>query len=122
MKTTHTVVTDDIDGADGAETILFAYRGVEYSIDLADKNTAKFEKALSPYLAAASRIGGRKTTTTSSGRKSNGNGGGTGGGNSARTGARRDLGAVRAWARENGYDVSDRGRVSVDILAAYDAS
>ena len=117
MKTTHTVITDDIDGSDGAETISFAYQGVEYSIDLADKNTAKLEKALSPFLAAASRIGGRKRTTTR-GRKSNGNGGD----NSTRNAGRLDLGAVRAWARENGYDVADRGRVSADVLAAYDAS
>ena len=31
-----------------------------------------------------------------------------------------DLGAVREWARANGHTVSDRGRISADVQAAYD--
>jgi hypothetical protein len=33
---------------------------------------------------------------------------------------RTDLALVRAWARENGYTVADRGRVAAVVLAAYD--
>ena len=36
------------------------------------------------------------------------------------TRTRRDLSAVRQWAREQGYQVSDRGRIAGDILARYD--
>ena len=36
------------------------------------------------------------------------------------SGRKADLGAVRAWARDNGHQVSDRGRISAEVQAAYD--
>ena len=35
---------------------------------------------------------------------------------------RGDLDEIRAWGRANGYRVSDRGRVSADVVKAYDAA
>jgi hypothetical protein len=35
---------------------------------------------------------------------------------------RGDLGTVRSWARENGFQVSERGRIPAALLTAYDAA
>ncbi len=72
-------------------------------IDLGKKNRSAFEKALKPYLQSATRVS--KTSRRSS----------------AKPARRTDLAAVRAWAKEQGYEVSERGRVSADLLEAYDA-
>ena len=104
-KTTITQITDDLDGSKDAETYAFAWQGNEYTIDLSKKNAKALEKALQPYISAGSRVrarGSAKTSKTS-------------------TTSRRDLADVRAWAKENGYQVSERGRVGADVLAAFDA-
>lgn len=33
-----------------------------------------------------------------------------------------DTKAIREWARANGYDVSDRGRIPADVMDAYSAA
>lgn len=101
-------LVDDLDGGpvtDDGETIQFTYRGVEYEIDLRSKNAAKLDKALEPYLSAARRVGGRRTR-----------GSGRGAGAPAN---RSHLSAIRDWARANGHEVSDRGRISREIQEAY---
>jgi hypothetical protein len=108
---TITTLTDDLDGSKADRTITFGYDGVTYEIDLHKKNATALDKALAPYIAA-----GRKTTT----RGRRGTRAASGGGASARR--RADLGAVREWARANGYDISDRGRVPASILEAYDSA
>ena len=105
-KTTHTVITDDIDGSADAETYSFAFNGVEYSIDLGEKNSAKLEKALAPFIDNATKVGGRRR---SSGARSNG-------------ASRNDLADVRAWAKKQKLEVSERGRISKSVLEAYDAA
>ncbi len=95
---------DDINGAEAAETMSFSLDGVSYEIDLTAANAKKLRDDLATWVGHARRSGGRK----SSRRASAG-------------GARRgDLSAVREWARNNGHTVSDRGRISAEILAAYD--
>jgi hypothetical protein len=102
-------LTDDIDGtpiADGAgRTIPFALDGIAYEIDLSDAHLAELHEALTPYTTA-----GRRT-----GRKSNGPSG------PAKTN-KTELAKIREWARQNGHEVSDRGRVSSTIRDAYDAA
>ena len=100
------ILEDDIDGGEASETILFGLDGVEYEIDLSDENAAQMRDALASWVGRARRTGGRRKQGSAS----------TG---SVR-GKRDDLDAVRAWARENGYQVSDRGRVAGDVLKAYD--
>jgi hypothetical protein len=99
------LLTDDLDGSEASQTVKFGWLGADYEIDLNDKNLAAFEKAVSKYVAA-----GRKT----------------GGGAKARSTKKQsptvDLADVRAWARNNGYEVSDRGRVSGAVLEAYKAA
>lgn len=99
------VLEDDIDGSVAEETVTFALDGVTYEIDLSSKNASGLRDALAPYVGHARRAAGRRTA----GRPSGGRGSG-----------KRDLGDVREWARSNGHKVSDRGRISAEIQAAYD--
>ena len=102
------VLEDDLDGGVAAETVTFGLDGVNYEIDLSDKNAGKLRDELATWIGHARRSGGRRT----SGRRvSNA---------SSSSSSRRDLSAVRAWARANGHQVSDRGRVSAAVQEAYD--
>jgi hypothetical protein len=102
------VLVDDIDGSDAEETVTFSLDGKEYAIDLNAKNAQKLRDALAPYVAHARREAGRsRRARPSAGRSSRG-------GSTAAE--------IRAWARENGYQVPDRGRVAADVKAAYDAA
>ena len=102
--------TDDIDGTDlgeTANTLSFAFEGKEYSIDLSDDNAQAFQEAVAPYIEAGHRVTGAKTKAA---RKTTG-----------KT-SPADTKAVREWARENGYDVSDRGRIPANVMQAYAAA
>lgn len=107
-KTTTTHITDDMDGSDGATEIAFSYQGTGYTIDLGKKNAAAFEKALKPYLKAATKVDGRPSTRRSR--------------SSSSAGPRKDLKEIREWARGRGIEVSDRGRVSSAVVEQYDAA
>jgi hypothetical protein len=104
-KNVSVIVTDDLDGSDNAETVTFGFDGVTYEIDLAKKNRAKLEKALAPYMEAGRRVprGGRRAAGRSSGSSA-------------------DRSAVRAWAKQAGLQVSERGRVSADVMRQYEAA
>ncbi|GGM48140.1 Lsr2 family protein [Longimycelium tulufanense] len=100
---------DDMDGGTAAETITFALDGVTYEIDLSEANAGKLRDAFATFVGAARRAGtassgiGRRRpapTTTAPAR-------------------REKLQAIREWARANGHTVSDRGRISAEIMNAY---
>lgn len=107
-----TVITDDLDGSANAETVKFGFDGSDYSIDLGKKNRIALEKALRPYIAAATKVSSRRTTFSTSRRRSAG----------ARSAPGVDFAAVRAWAAEHGIEVSSRGRVAQDVIDAYTAA
>lgn len=129
-------IIDDLDGSDitdgDGERIEFSLRGVEYQIDLSNGNVAKLEKALQPFVEAAATMRGSRGR----GAKSNGNGRGVpaattnGSGRQGKAGgngrdsaaARGDLAAIRQWARDNGHEVSDRGRIKAEIVQAFEAA
>ncbi len=102
------VLEDDLDGGVAAETVTFGLDGVNYEIDLSDKNAGKLRDEFATWIGHARRSGGRRTSgrRVSSGPSS--------------SSSRRDLSAVRAWARSTGHQVSDRGRVSAAVQEAYD--
>ena len=106
-----TIITDDLDGSANAETVQFTFDGTSYSIDLSRKNRNAFEKALKPYIEAASRVSTRRTAASPSRRSSR-----------SRRSSGIDLSAVRAWANEQGIEVSSRGRIAQDVIDAYTAS
>lgn len=97
------LLLDDIDGSEAAETVQFGLDGSHYEIDLNDKNAGKLRDALSGYIGHA-----RKTTTKK--------------GRATRTELGPSTREVRDWARSNGYEVSDRGRVPAEVKAAYEAA
>jgi hypothetical protein len=104
--TTRTTVrlTDDIDGGSAAtQTVTFSLGSAAYEMDLSDKNAAKLQKALAPYIAAARKVRKGRATPSASAPS-------------------QDIRAIRAWAREHGYQVSERGRLPRDLVEAYNAA
>lgn len=99
------LLVDDIDGKEASETVSFALDGVSYEIDLTTENATKLRDNMSNWVGNARRAGGRKATGKRAGSS---------------VGRREDLNAVREWGRQNGFKVSDRGRVSGDLQTAYD--
>ena len=102
------VLVDDIDGGDAEESVSFALDGASYEIDLSAENAEALREALAPWVGHARRVSGRGRARAGSGRKA--------------AAKRADLADVRAWARETGYEVSDRGRISSDVMDAYEAA
>ena len=101
---------DDLDESPAAETVTFGLDGVTYEIDLSEANAEKLRDALAPYLGHGRRVGGRRGGAARSG------------GSSAKTSSRSNAADIRAWARDNGFEVSERGRVSAEIREAYAAA
>jgi hypothetical protein len=108
-KTTTVHITDDLDGSKDATEFTFSFNGVDYVIDLSKKNAAAMEKALKPYLDAATKVSGRSGTTSRKKASKAGR-------------SRNDVAKVREWAREQGLEVSDRGRVPAAIVEQYEAA
>jgi hypothetical protein len=104
-KSVSVIVTDDLDGSENAETVSFGLDGVAYEIDLGKKNRAKLEHALAPFMGAARRVprGGRRRSARAAGSPP-------------------DRSAVRDWARSAGLQVSERGRISSDVIRRYEAA
>ncbi len=97
------VLVDDIDGGVADETVVFAVDGATYEIDLSKKNAAKLRDAFAPWVGSARRASGSRARRRRGGRTS-------------------DAAAIRAWATSNGIEVSERGRVSADVRAKYEAA
>jgi len=98
------VFEDDMDGGKADLTVSFAFDGKAYEIDLSEANAAQFREVLQPYVEAARPVSNAKPS--SRGRKAN---------QSKATPAQ-----IRQWARDSGYEVSERGRIPADVVAAYE--
>lgn len=105
-RTVSVVTSDDLDGSPDAETVTFAFDGASYEIDLSEKNRAKLEKAFAPYLQHGRRVAQTRRRP----------------GSARQTGPRIDRAAVRAWAKDQGLNVSERGRISAEVMEKYEAS
>ena len=103
-------MTDDLDGQEATQTVRFALDGRDLEIDLNDQNAARLRRIFLPYISAGRRAGARSVAS------------GDGASSGSVSQRRSELARVRAWAREQGYDVSDRGRVRSDVLDAYHAA
>jgi Lsr2 len=117
------ILEDDIDGGEAEETIEFSLDGQRYEIDLSTKNAAALRDAFGPYVGAARKAerrggggGGGRGRGRGRGRGSDGDGGGRAGS----TG--EDTAAIRAWAREQGLKVNERGRIPGTIVEQYRAA
>src|SRR4051812_37026949 len=106
-----TLLTDDIDGSKADRTVEFSIDGINYTIDLSEKNAGKLRKALDPYLTAASRVGRTAANGRIAPRAA-----------AAPIRSNRDQNqAIREWATKNGYELSDRGRIPSSIVEAFHA-
>ncbi|MBS2939697.1 Lsr2 family protein [Nocardioides sp. J2M5] len=101
------VLVDDLDGTEATETVTFGLDGTSYEIDLNDANASALREALSGYVGHARKVtgGARRTRRSSGGSSSSSN--------------TKD---VREWAKAQGMEVSERGRISADVQQAYDAA
>ena len=101
------VLVDDLDGSEATETVSFGLDGASYEIDLNDANAAALREAMSGYVGHARKVtgGGRRA------RKSSG-----------ATSSASNTKDVREWAKAQGMEVSERGRISADVQQAYDAA
>jgi Lsr2 len=101
-----TLFIDDLDGGAAEGTVRFALDGTDYEIDLSSKNSDELHAALQKYVDHARKVGGSARRSGARGRRS----------------STADTRAVRAWARENGYDIKERGRVPAGLVEKYQAA
>jgi hypothetical protein len=104
-------LVDDIDGGDAEETVKFSLDGVQYEIDLSKKNADKMRNAFAQYVAAGSKVG--RGGVVVGGRAARGRGGAAA--------DREQNKAIRSWAKKEGKDISDRGRIPQEIVDEYHA-
>lgn len=97
---------DDLDGSPAAETVRFALGSSEYEIDLSENNARRFRKQITPFLEHARRAGKIARTRPPS----------RGAASRART-AR-----IRAWARDHGITINERGRIPANVIERYEAA
>ena len=115
---------DDLDGGPADQTIEFTWDGIDYSIDLSNKNAEKFDAQMSPWVGAAVKVKiGRMTRRHGTIWQPTVNGNGNGkNGSSVKSGEPTDepsAADIRAWAKRKGQTVNERGRVSAELRAAY---
>lgn len=103
-------LVDDLDGlpSEGVATVTFSLDGVTYSIDLNQANASKLRDGLADYITSARRIGGRMKRGSAAGGRS--------------AGSANDGPAIREWAREQGHELAERGRIPSHIVDAYHAA
>lgn len=109
-KQTTVRLVDDLDGGDADCTLPFALDGIEYTIDLSEKNADKLRAALHPFV-----VGGRRDRPAIVSRSVKPS--------TTRTLADREaMTTVREWAAKNGYRVAAMGRISAAVMGAYRAA
>jgi hypothetical protein len=100
------IMTDDLDGGEAGETISFALDGKAYEIDLSEKNANKLRRTLHTYMES-----GRRLKATRGGRPA-----------AHGAGGRERSAEIRAWARQSGIKVNDRGRIPANVVEQYEAA
>jgi hypothetical protein len=108
---------DDLDGSDAAGTVSFGLDGRAYEIDLSDDNAARLRDSLASFIAAARKSGG---SAAAGGRRTQKMAASPG--PRAQPLDREQTAAIRAWARQNGHQVSDRGRITKTVMEAFQAA
>ncbi len=103
-----TLFIDDLDGSEAEGTIRFALDGAEYEIDLNAEHAQALRDALARYVRAARRARGGARRSARGGRRTPGSG--------------VDSTDVREWAKAEGIEVKDRGRVPAELVARFKAA
>jgi len=109
---TSTYMIDDLDGStEDVENVQFSLDGHHFEIDLSAENAARLREKMERFIEASHPVkeqkpkrGIRKQVIT--------------------TGAvsKEQTQAIRHWATENGYHVSERGRIPATIREAFEAA
>jgi hypothetical protein len=111
---------DDLDGSvsDDVSTVTFALDGVSYEIDLREANANKLRDSLEDYVASARRVGGRiKRSTTPAAPVA-----ASAPAKASDARSKEQTKAIREWARKNGHDLADRGRIPANVIEAFEAA
>lgn len=104
-------LVDDIDGGDADETVKFALDGIQYEIDLSEKNAAELREVFAQYVGSGTKVA--RGGVVVGGRAARGRGGAAA--------DREQNKAIREWAKKSGRDISDRGRIPQEIVDEYHA-
>jgi Lsr2 len=85
--------------------VRFGIDGSDYEIDLSKKNAAALRRKLAPFIEHARKAGRgarRRPGRTASSRERSG--------------------GIRAWAKDQGITVSERGRIPASVVEQYQAA
>lgn len=96
---------DDLDGSPASRTVRFALSGAEYEIDLSEHNAETFRHQLAPFIEQARRAG--RAADRPPGRSA---------------ASRERTSAIRAWARDRGIAINQRGRIPATVIEQYETS
>jgi Lsr2 len=99
---------DDLDGSEAEGTVRFGLDGTSYEIDLSAAHTEELRRALAPYTRAGRKVTGAARRTARGQGKAAANGYSTN--------------EVRDWAKANGIEIKDRGRVPSDVVTKFRAA
>ena len=97
------VLVDDLDGGAADQTVTFSFAGLSYEIDLSDKNADEFAGALATYIGHGRRVGSNARRARRNTSKSNPT-------------------DIREWAKSQGIEVNERGRISAELRTRYEAA
>lgn len=89
-----------------AQTVQLGWQGSTYELDLSNSEATELSKLIEKYTSVGRKVTRSAKAASATAPKSN----------------REELQAIRAWAKENGHDVSERGRIKQSIQDAYFAS
>lgn len=103
------------DEVEGSETVAFGLDGSSYEIDVCEEHAAQLRDAFAPYVGDARRAG-RAPAPTQRRPRSGARGA------APASGDRQRVQEIREWARNNGHQVSERGRLSAAVVEAYEAA
>jgi hypothetical protein len=103
-----TLFIDDLDGTEAEGSVQFGLDGTDYEIDLNSEHAEELRTALGRYVAAARRVSGTGRPAARPGRRS--------------ASADVDTKDVRQWARDQGIELKDRGRVPTNVVARFRAA
>jgi hypothetical protein len=107
---TRTFLVDDLDGStEDVENVLISLDGANFEIDLSTANATRLREKLAKYVDNGTRVTPQKTRPARRVAK-------------PAVSGRDQVQAVRDWARQNGYTVSARGRISKSIQDAFNAA